>query len=80
MMAMKDLTPISFCNILYKMISKLLTNGLKCCLDNCISHAQLTFVEGIFIFVVGISIIDIALIFMEVIDALNRKTRGRGEK
>lgn len=78
---------MAFCNVLYKMISKLLTNGLKCCLDKCISHAQSIFVEGITIFIVGISIfivgksiVDIALIFIEVIHALNRKTRGKGEK
>ncbi|GAU30519.1 hypothetical protein TSUD_65290 [Trifolium subterraneum] len=68
--SMKDLRPISLCNVLYKMISKVLANRLKCCLDKCVSHEQSAFVEGR-------SILDNALIATEVIHALKRKTQGR---
>ncbi|GAU23341.1 hypothetical protein TSUD_237950 [Trifolium subterraneum] len=68
--SMKDLRPISLCNVLYKMISKVLANRLKCCLDKCVSQEQSTFVEGR-------SILDNALIATEVIHALKRKTQGR---
>ncbi|GAU39328.1 hypothetical protein TSUD_60790 [Trifolium subterraneum] len=69
-MSMKDLRPISLCNVLYKMISKVLANRLKCCLDKCVSQEQSAFVEGR-------SILDNALIATEVIHALKRKTKGR---
>ncbi|GAU30882.1 hypothetical protein TSUD_15680 [Trifolium subterraneum] len=68
--SMKDLRPISLCNVMYKMISKVLANRLKCCLDKCVSQEQSAFVEGR-------SIIDNALIAIEVIHALKRKTQGR---
>lgn len=44
------------------MISKLLANRLKCCLDKCISHEEYAFVKGRSI---------------EVIHALKRMTIGR---
>jgi hypothetical protein len=68
--SMKDLRPISLCNVLYKMISKLLANRLKGLLDKCVSEEQSAFIEGR-------SILDNALIAIEVIHALKRKTRGR---
>ncbi|GAU22843.1 hypothetical protein TSUD_282100 [Trifolium subterraneum] len=68
--SMKDLRPISLCNVLYKMISKVLANRLKCCLDKCVSQEQSAFVEGRLI-------LDNALIATEVIHALKRKTKGR---
>ncbi|GAU39232.1 hypothetical protein TSUD_396790 [Trifolium subterraneum] len=52
------------------MISKVLANRLKCCLDKCVSQEQSAFVEGR-------SILDNALIATEVIHALKRKTQGR---
>lgn len=42
----KDLRPVSLCNILYKIISKVLSNSLKPLLQKCISQEQSTFVEG----------------------------------
>ncbi|PNX76010.1 ribonuclease H, partial [Trifolium pratense] len=47
-----------------------LERGLKCCLDKCVSQEQSAFVEGR-------SILDNALISIEVIHALKRKTQGR---
>ncbi|XP_045831521.1 uncharacterized protein LOC123922905 [Trifolium pratense] len=52
------------------MISKVLANRLKICLDKCVSQEQSAFVEGR-------SILDNALIAIEVIHALKRKTTGR---
>jgi hypothetical protein len=68
--SMKDLRPISLCNVLYKMVSKLLANRLKGCLEKCVSEEQSAFIEGR-------SILDNALSAIEVIHALKRKTRGR---
>ncbi|GAU35453.1 hypothetical protein TSUD_364090 [Trifolium subterraneum] len=67
--SMKDLRPISLCKVLYQMISKVLANRLKICLDKCVSQEQSAFVEGR-------SILDNALIVIEVIHALKRKTEG----
>ncbi|KAK2414453.1 hypothetical protein QL285_037042 [Trifolium repens] len=67
--SMRDLRPILLCNVLYKMVSKALANRLKVCLDKCVSEEQLAFVEGQ-------SILDNALIAIEVIHALKQRTRG----
>jgi hypothetical protein len=43
---MMNLRPISLCHVLYRMISKLLVNRLKGCLDTCVSEEQSAFTEG----------------------------------
>jgi len=65
---MKDWLPIAFCNVLYKIISKVLANRLKGVLSQCIFDNQSTFVSGK-------SILDNAMVAIEVIHFMKTKTR-----
>ena len=67
---MVDLRPISLCNVIYKIVAKILANRLKVVLPNIISPTQEAFVAGR-------SIFDNILISNEILHYLHRKTQGR---
>ena len=68
--SMKDLRPIVLCNVVYKIMAKVLANRLKRILPLLISNAQSAFVPGR-------SICDNILAAFEVIHNMKRKTKGK---
>jgi len=67
--SMKDWHHIALCNVLYKIISKVLENRLKDVLPQCISDNQTAFVSGR-------SILDNAMVAIEVLHFMKTKKRG----
>lgn len=67
---MSDIRPISLCNILYKIISKVLANRLKPILPKIISKEQSAFVEDR-------SILDNVLLASKVIHHMRSKRKGK---
>ncbi|MCI20643.1 replication protein A 70 kDa dna-binding subunit, partial [Trifolium medium] len=68
--SMKDWRPISLCNVLYKIVAKVLANRLKPILEKCISENQSAFVPGR-------SILDNAMAAIEIIHYMKSKTKGK---
>lgn len=68
--SMKDLSPIALCNVLYKIIAKVLTNRLKLILPSLISENQSAFVKEK-------SITDNVLIAFEMIHHMNQTKHKR---
>lgn len=64
--------PISLCNVVYKIISKILAERLKHCLPKCINECQLAFIQGR-------QILDNIVIAHEWIHTLNQKRKGNEE-
>ena len=67
--SMKDLGPISICNVIYKIIAKVLANRMKHILSRIISSTQSTFAPRR-------SITDNVMIACELLHYMNRKQKG----
>lgn len=67
---MKHLCPVSLCNVIYKILSKVLANRLKQILHKCISDSQAAFVPSRFI-------LENALTYFEVLHYMKCKTKGK---
>uniref|UniRef100_A0A803NSB0 Reverse transcriptase domain-containing protein n=1 Tax=Cannabis sativa TaxID=3483 RepID=A0A803NSB0_CANSA len=68
--SMVDLRPIALCNVLYKIITKVMTNRMKPYIDHIVSESQSAFIPGRLI-------TDNILVSFEVLHYLKRKRKGK---
>lgn len=68
--SMADLRPISLCNVIYKVVSKVLANRLKCIIDHIIPTYQSAFIPGRLI-------TDNIPISYEIMHYMKRKVAGK---
>lgn len=66
--SMKDRRPISLCNVVYKVLAKVLANRLKLILHKCVSSVQSAFIPGR-------SILDNGMVATEIIHYMKSKTK-----
>lgn len=66
---MADLRPISLCNVLVRILSKIMTNRLKMCMKSIISENQSAFIEGRLL-------TDNAMVAFEINHYMRRHTQG----
>ena len=71
-MAIEQYRPISLCNVIYKVIAKILVNRLKPMLNHCISINQSVFIPRRYI-------LDNIIISHEYLDYLKNKRQGKDE-
>ncbi|XP_071921851.1 uncharacterized protein [Coffea arabica] len=67
---LKSYRPISLCNVVYKVISKILANRLKNVLNHCISKTQAAFIPGR-------QILDNVILSHEYLHYMNNKRQGQ---
>lgn len=67
---MADLSPVSLCNVLMRILSKVTTNRLKPCLKCIVSENQSAFIEGRLL-------TDNVLIAFEINHYIHRRTQGK---
>ena len=67
---LSDMRPIALCNVIYKIVSKMLANCMKVVLDSVISEAQSAFVPGR-------AITDNIIVSSEIMHFLKRKRQGK---
>jgi hypothetical protein len=68
--SMKDWRPVAICNVVNKIVAKVLANRLKQVLDKCISINQSAFVPGR-------SILDNAMVAIEIVHYMKAKAKGK---